>query len=90
MPKFQEISDGFMVTAYKDHSVVASGKSSEKTSERILSTIMADGMVTAEKIASIMELSSRTVESHIAKLKQEGKLKRVGTRKNGSWEILVK
>jgi ATP-dependent DNA helicase RecG len=41
---------------------------------------------TARHIAGMLGLSSRAVEMQLAKLKQGGKLKRVGPKKGGHWE----
>lgn len=41
----------------------------------------------ARHIACILGLSSRAVEMQLAKLKQDGRLKRVGPKKGGHWEV---
>jgi len=69
-------------------SEVASEKTSEETSEKIIAAIRVDNGITAQKMAEILGISSMAVEMQIAKLKQEGRLRRVGPRKGGSWEII--
>lgn len=64
-----------------------SEKTSEETSEKIMAIIKADGKTTARQIAVTLRLSSRAVEMQLAKLKQDGKLKRVGPKKGGHWEV---
>ena len=76
-PKFQEISDGFMVTMMK----IPSEETSEETSARIFTAIKANNLITARKIADILGISSRAIEMRIAKLKQEGRLRRIGPTK---------
>ncbi len=41
----------------------------------------------ARQIAGLIGLSSRAVEMQLAKLKQDGRLKRVGPKKGGHWEV---
>lgn len=81
-----------MVTMYKAPaeaiSEVASEKTSEETSGKILKAISGDKTITARQLAEMLGISSRAVEMQIAKLRQEGRLKRVGPKKGGYWEIL--
>lgn len=66
---------------------VPSEKTSEETSEKILAIIRSDMKVTATQIAGLTGLSSRAVEMQLAKFKQDGRLKRVGPKKGGQWEV---
>ncbi len=43
--------------------------------------------ITAKQLAKIMSISSRSIEKHIANLKKQGSLKRIGPDKGGYWEI---
>ena len=43
--------------------------------------------ITAKKIAEILKISTTAVEKNIAKLKDNGILKRIGPDKGGHWEI---
>jgi ATP-dependent DNA helicase RecG len=43
--------------------------------------------VTASQIAGLIGSSSKVVEIQLAKLKQDGRLKRVGPKKGGYWEV---
>ncbi|MEA2082238.1 MAG: ATP-binding protein [Elusimicrobiota bacterium] len=64
-----------------------SEKGSEKSSEKILRAISDDRRISAAGLAKILEVTPRAVERHIAKLKAQGRLKRVGSAKSGHWEI---
>ena len=64
-----------------------SEKTSEETSDKILAIIRSDKKVTARQIAGLIGLSSRAVEMQLAQLKQDGRLKRVGPKKGGHWEV---
>lgn len=63
-------------------------KGSEKSSEKILDLIKHNPSITREEIGEMTNLSIRGVEWNLAKLKNEGKIKRVGSRKSGHWEII--
>jgi len=65
-------------------------KSSEKSSEKILNLIEDNPEISAEVLAMIIEISSRAVEKQIAKLKNQGKLERIGPDKGGYWKIIKK
>jgi ATP-dependent DNA helicase RecG len=63
---------------------------SEKSSEKILEIIRTNKYISARKIAEKLCISSRAVEKQIARLKNDGLLKRVGSAKGGWWEIASK
>lgn len=71
-----------------------SEKMSEKMSEMsemseiILELIKIDPKISARKIADKLNITSRTAERYIATIKNLGKLKRVGTARNGFWQII--
>jgi ATP-dependent DNA helicase RecG len=65
-----------------------SPKSSEKSSEKILLLLRAEPELAAREIAQRIGISSRAVEKQIAKLRQEGRLRRIGPSKGGHWEVL--
>jgi ATP-dependent DNA helicase RecG len=69
-------------------SVKGSVKSSVKSSVKILRAIRDDKFITTTKLAEIIGISKRAVEKQIAKLKSEGKLKRVGSARGGHWEVI--
>jgi len=63
------------------------GTPSEETSDKILAIIRSDTKTTARQIAGKLGLSSRAVEMQLAKRKQAGRLKRIGPKKGGHWEV---
>ena len=65
-----------------------SEKGSEKTSEKIIQIINENSQISAKDIGVILGLTSRAVEMQLSKLKAEGKIKRVGPDKGGSWVVL--
>lgn len=57
------------------------------TQKRILELLSQDAQLSAKKIADVIGISSRNIESNIKKLKKCGILIRHGSPKNGYWEI---
>ena len=55
----------------------------------ILRLIKGNPRVSAAKIGSVLNLSSRQVERLLSLLKQKHLIRRVGANKNGHWEIMV-
>jgi ATP-dependent DNA helicase RecG len=81
----------FTATVYRTIAV-SSGESSVKvsvkTEEQILGRLSENAQMTIPNLAGIVGLSTRAVEKQIAKLKKDGRLRRVGSRKAGKWEVL--
>jgi ATP-dependent DNA helicase RecG len=81
----------FTATVYRTIAV-SSGESSVKvsvkTGEQILGRLSENAQMTIPDLARILGLSTRAVEKQIAKLKKDGRLRRVGSRKAGKWEVL--
>jgi len=59
-----------------------------KREQQIIGLIKQNPKITLSKIASICNVSEKTIQRDIAKLKKSGKIKRVGSFKSGYWEIL--
>jgi ATP-dependent DNA helicase RecG len=59
-----------------------------KTPDRIIETLRANPQMTMAEVAEELGMSRRAVERATAKLVAEGRLRFVGPRKNGRWEIL--
>ena len=66
----------------------SSEKGSEKSSEKILFLMKKDPKITISKIAQELLISTRAVEKHLASLKKERKVRRVGGDRGGYWKIL--
>lgn len=79
------------VTGLGTGSVESSGKSSVqssgKTENLILGLLSARREMTIPDLAKTLGLSPRAVEKQIAKLRQDGRLRRVGSKKAGYWEV---
>lgn len=64
-----------------------SEKTVEKTVEKIISLIRENPTITAKQIEEMTKLSRRGVEYNLDKLKNEGRLKRIGADKGGYWKV---
>lgn len=66
----------------------ASEKTSEKTSEKILSLIQANSEITIQELSAILDKTTRAIEMQLNKLKERGKITRIGPDKGGHWEVV--
>ena len=64
------------------------GKSSEKSSEKIIDIIKQSPKITAKEISIVLGISSRGVEKQIKNLREQGILRRIGPDKGGHWEVV--
>jgi ATP-dependent DNA helicase RecG len=65
-----------------------SEKRSEKRSEKILELMKANRLITIAELAESLAIATRNIEKHIAKLKEDHRIERVGPDKGGYWEVL--
>ena len=77
----------FMLTALRDALVVVK-KSVGKGVVKILELLKEFPEITRERLAAEVGLSIRGVEKNLAQLKSEGKVRRIGGRKGGRWEVV--
>ncbi len=66
----------------------SSSESSPKTENQIIELIQQDPFITTEQLGKAIGITKRAILKQIHKLKNEGRLKRVGSNKSGQWEIL--
>ncbi len=81
----------FMLTALRDALVVVKksvGKGVVKSVVKILELLKEFPEITRERLASEVGLSIRGVEKNLAQLKSAGKIRRIGGRKGGRWEVV--
>lgn len=64
------------------------GEKTLKSREKIIDLLSNDGNLTTAALAQTIGITAKAVEKHIAKLKAEGVLKRIGPDKGGYWKIL--
>lgn len=91
-PHKPEITGGldyYKISFYNNlDKIKSSEKNSEKSSEKIIKLISNNPEISALNISKELDISSRAVEKQIHKLKEKGKLKRIGSDKGGHWEII--
>lgn len=66
-------------------------KSREKkpnSREKIISLLWAHPEYSAKKLSEEIGVTEKAIEKQLAKLKAEGRIKRVGPDKGGSWEVI--
>ncbi len=63
-------------------------KSNQKSDQKIFTLMMKNNSITIKEICQEISMSESGVKKVIKKLKDENKIKRVGSLKNGSWEII--
>ena len=86
---FTDDRDGCLFTAivYRPE-LLSSGKSSGKTDEEIIALLSAKPEMTIPELAEALALSTRAVEKQIPRLREEGRLRRVGPKKGCHWEVV--
>jgi len=88
--KWSEPGIAFRVTfRKKNYTLESAEKTREKTREKILSILKATPYITIDELAEIVGISQKGVEWQIAKLKKEGRIKRIGPDKGGYWEVMI-
>lgn len=65
-----------------------SEKGSEKTRDRIVREMKGNPTVTINELATMLSISDRAVSKHLKKLQEDGKIRRVGADRGGSWEVI--
>ena len=97
-PEFS-VSDGFQTIIRRERttepreepsektSEEPSEKPSEKTSKKILAMIRKQPEITIREMADALGISTRAVEMQLAKLKESGRLQRIGPAKGGHWNV---
>ncbi|HOO90077.1 MAG TPA: winged helix-turn-helix transcriptional regulator, partial [Syntrophales bacterium] len=93
-PEFS-VSDGFQTIIRRERttepreepSEKTSEEPSEKTSKKILAMIRKQPEITIREMADALGISTRAVEMQLAKLKESGRLQRIGPAKGGHWNV---
>lgn len=59
-----------------------------KSREKIIVLLSQDNSLSAAALAERIGITPKAVEKHIARMKAEGILKRIGPNKGGYWQIM--
>ncbi|MDR1156990.1 MAG: putative DNA binding domain-containing protein [Oscillospiraceae bacterium] len=57
-------------------------------SERILNLIKENNTMTSEEMAAIFSVTERTIDRDLSALKKQNKIKRIGSKRAGHWELI--
>ena len=92
-PLFEEFQEGFRVTVSKA-TQKATQKTTQKTTqkivtrEQVLELLQINPNMTRSELALQLSKSENTIKEHLAKLKVEGRLKRIGSDRSGYWMVV--
>ena len=83
-PLFEEIQNGFRVIVFK-----TTQKATQKTTTRdqLIELLRENRKMTRNEIALILGKSQNTIKEHLSRLKSEGRVERVGSDRDGYWEV---
>ena len=89
---YRESGDGYLAClAYleqrQETTPITTPITTPKTRERLFDLMRENPRVTQEEMAEHIGISVNGVKKHIAKLKKEGVLKRIGDNRTGYWEV---
>jgi len=89
-PVFEYTGTSIVVTLKKNPVTLSKGmrKTVEKTVEKILTLIKANPRITQKEIMKRTGLTRRGVEWNLRKLKETGRIRRVGSDRGGRWGVL--
>lgn len=59
-------------------------------SGRILDLLAQQPQLSARDLASLLKKTQRTVERHLKALREQGRIRRVGSDKAGHWEVIAR
>ena len=59
----------------------------EKSREKIIQLLSEDGKLSATGLAEKLGISAKAVEKHLARLKADGVIERIGAAKGGYWKV---
>lgn len=92
-PEFRESGLFFKVTLYKNNRLeneytTNSRNGSQKTSQKIIECMKDNPATTIRELSLSTGLSDRGVKNHIHKLKNQGRIRRIGPDRGGRWEVV--
>jgi ATP-dependent DNA helicase RecG len=83
-PSFEEIQDGFRVTFFK-----TTQKTTQKTltRDKIIDILRENPNITRSEMAQLLGKSQNTIKEHLAALKSENRVERIGSDREGYWKV---
>ena len=92
-PDYYISDNGVIVTLFnRNYDVQNDGQkiSANNRLERIIRYIESDNAMTADRLKELLNVSKRTVERDIEKLRKDNKIEYVGSAKDGRWIVKAK
>ena len=93
--EFEKLKSGFVVVFYRKKKVIYPKDTIKDTikllsenEQKIINTIMQNPNITIEELSKKLNINIRNTKKNIAKLKEKGLIKRIGSRKIGYWEVV--
>jgi len=83
-PSFEEIQDGFLVTFFKTTQKTTQKKS---TKDQIIDILRENQNLTRSQMAQLLGKSQNTIKDHLAALKSENRVERIGSDRDGYWRV---
>lgn len=92
---FEEKATGFLVTlSYTEQKISTAIKEGNKegntlsvNQQIILDAILANPNVTIPQLSAIMGINKANVEKNLKKLREQGKIQRIGSTRKGYWQV---
>ncbi|MCI5125287.1 MAG: winged helix-turn-helix transcriptional regulator [Candidatus Electrothrix sp. AR5] len=86
LPLFEEVQEGFRVTV-----TCTTQKTTQKnsTKEQLLKLLQKNPRITRSELAVQLSKSESTVKEHLAQLKAQARLKRIGSDRSGCWQVIA-
>ena len=91
-PLFEEIQNGFRVTVFKTTQKTTqkiTQKTTQKmtTRDKIIDLLRENPKMTREEIALFLGKNQNTIKEHLARLKLEERVERIGSDRDGYWKV---
>jgi ATP-dependent DNA helicase RecG len=91
-PSFEEIQDGFRVTFFKatqKATQITTQITTQKksTKDQILDILRENQNLTRSEMAQLLGKSPNTIKDHLAALKSENRVERIGSDRDGYWRV---
>ena len=86
-PVFQEVSQGFKVTLFKEKVSDKLGDKLGDNQESILATIRSNPTVSLSQLSKMIGISQTAIENNVTKFKKAGLIQRIGPAKGGYWKV---
>ncbi|MFW9596797.1 MAG: ATP-binding protein [Paludibacter sp.] len=87
-PCFDTVFGGLQIEFYTTGKSI--GKSIGKTSDKLIVLIKENNEITVDQLAALLNLTPGAINKQISILQKNNKLKRIGSRKSGTWQIIEK